>query len=463
MKIYNTYSRKKEELIPLRNNHIGIYTCGPTVYNHAHLGNFRAYIFEDLLKRTLKYLGFTVTHIMNLTDVEDKIINKCIEEGSTPQQYTEKYIKGFFEDLDTLNIERADCYPKATEHIDEMVAIIKTLRDKGYTYEREGNIFFKISEFQNYGNLSGMDLTRMVRGERVVSDDYEKEDVRDFALWKAPKDKEFFWETEIGPGRPGWHIECSAMSSKYLGTTFDIHCGGVDNIFPHHENEIAQSEAASGQKFVRYWMHNEHLIVDGEKMSKSKGNFYTVKDLIAKNIDPSALRYLLLSVHYRKQLNFTLDAVKNAEKTVARLRDFYGRMKNPIYREGRNNGLSEVLMKGGKDFIDALSDDLNVSEALGSLFLVIKEFNIAEDKGELLLDNALEMALMLEDTDRILGVISVEGKDEINDTEIDSLIEERVSAKKAKDFKRADEIRDILKGKGIVLEDTQDGTRWKKI
>ncbi len=462
MKIYNTFSREKEELIPIVEGSIGLYTCGPTVYNYAHLGNFRAYMFEDILKKTLKYLGFKVNHVMNLTDVEDKIINKCIEEGTTPQEYTEKYIKGFFEDLDCLNIEKADCYPRATEHIPEMVELIKILQKKGYTYEREGNIFFKLSEFANYGKLSGVDLTQMVRSERVVDDDYEKEDVRDFALWKAAKENEYFWDTELGKGRPGWHIECSAMSAKYLGTSFDIHCGGVDNIFPHHENEIAQSEAAYEKQFVKYWMHNEHLIVDGEKMSKSKGNFYTVRELIAKGIEPMALRYLLLSVHYRKQLNFTFEAVDKASKTLTRLKDFYKRMKDALCQDGNNESLSEVLKKGKTDFINALSDDLNTSEALGALFTVVKEFNIAENSGNLKKDNATEMVEFIDDIDSILGVMKSDESDELGDKEIDLLIQERIDARKNKNYQRSDEIRDILKEKGIILEDTASGTRWKR-
>jgi cysteinyl-tRNA synthetase len=297
IKFYNTLTRHLDSFKPIEKDTVKIYSCGPTVYDYAHIGNFRSYIFSDLLRRFLKYEGYKVIHTMNLTDVDDKTIRRSNEENMSLKEYTDKYIKVFFEDLETLNIEKVEYYPRATEHINEMIELIKKLDKNGYTYEADGSIYFNISKFKEYGKLSKIDLSGMKSGVRIDVDEYNKEDVRDFVLWKGKKEGEPFWETEYGAGRPGWHIECSAMSSKYLGETFDIHTGGVDLIFPHHENEIAQSECASGKKFVNYWLHCAHLIVNGEKMSKSKGNFYTLRDLLKKGYSPKAIRYLLLSTN----------------------------------------------------------------------------------------------------------------------------------------------------------------------
>ena len=307
IKFFNTLSGRKEEFQPFVSGEVKLYTCGPTVYDYAHIGNFRAYIFEDLLKRFLLFMGFKVTHVMNITDVDDKTIRGAAAQGISLAAFTEIYTKAFFEDIRTLQIAPADHYPRATEHIPEMVAMVKGLIRKGYAYKKDGSYYFSIGKFPEYGKLSKINIEELQPGQRVDADEYEKESVHDFALWKSKKEGEPFWQTEIGPGRPGWHIECSAMSSKYLGETFDIHCGGVDNIFPHHENEIAQSEALWGKPFVRYWLHCHHLVVDGEKMSKSKGNQFTLRDLLSRNVDPLALRFLLLATHYRKTLNFTFE------------------------------------------------------------------------------------------------------------------------------------------------------------
>lgn len=306
-----------------------MYTCGPTVYDYSHIGNMRAFLFEDLLKRWLEYRGFKVTHVMNLTDVDDRTIKAARSQGIPIKQHTERFIQAFFEDIAILNIEKADVFPKATDHIPGMVALVKKLLDKGYAYRSEdGSIYFNISKFKDYGKLAKIQVGELKAGARVKVDEYEKEQASDFVLWKAwdPDDGDVFWETEIGKGRPGWHIECSTMSMKYLGETFDIHCGGVDNLFPHHENEIAQSEAATGNKFVNYWLHNEHLLVEGKKMAKRLGNYFTVRDLTAKGYDPVAIRYLMMSTHYRQQLNFTFEGLDAAKKTLDRLTNFMHRL-----------------------------------------------------------------------------------------------------------------------------------------
>ncbi len=322
LRLQNTMSRSLEEFRPLVAGKVGLYTCGPTVYARVHIGNLRTFVWEDLMGRLFRALGLDVTQVMNLTDIDDKTIRGAIAEGLPLREFTQKHVDSFFEDLQTLNVVPASLYPRATDHIPEMVEIVKRLSARGHTYESDGSIWFRISTFPGYGKLSGIDLSAVKRGTRVADDEYEKEDVRDFALWKAAKEGEpesALWTTELGKGRPGWHLECSAMSMKYLGETFDIHTGAVDNIFPHHENEIAQSEGATGKPFVRYWLHAEHLIVDGEKMAKSKGNFFTLPDLLARGWSPRAIRYLLLSVPYRQKLNFTFDGLKAAASALERL------------------------------------------------------------------------------------------------------------------------------------------------
>jgi len=462
LKLFNTLSGQIESFHSLEKGHVKLYTCGPTVYNYAHIGNYRAYMFEDLLKRLLLFLGFEVTHVMNITDVDDKTIVGAQAEGVPIQEYTEKYIDAFFIDLETLNILKADYYPRATDHIPEMVKLIQRLLDKGIAYRKNGSIYFSIEKFPNYGRLSKIDLSELRSGERVDSDEYEKESVHDFALWKEKKAGEPFWETEIGDGRPGWHIECSAMSSKYLGETFDIHCGGVDNIFPHHENEIAQSEAASGRPFVNFWIHCHHLVVDGEKMAKSKRNQYTLKDLEKKGIDPAALRLLLLSTHYRKMLNFTFETCRQAQSSVQRIKDFLYELKNRPFKEGENVEVDKHIDTMTQRFTSGLCDDLNISVALTAFFEMIKRINVMISRDEICSRDSAKIISAVNNINTVLGVLKEENKDNLP-SEILEKIEARQKARTEKNFKLSDQIRDELYALGIFLEDTKDGTvRWKK-
>lgn len=459
---YNTLKRKKHIFVPLKEGEVSMYTCGLTVYDRGHIGNFRTFIFEDILRRYLEYKGYRVIQVMNITDVDDKTIKGAIETGKSLREYTEYYTDLFFKDIDILNIERAEYYPRATEHINDMVELIKVLLKKGIAYESKGSIYFRISAFPEYGKLSGLDSKSLIDGYRIDSDEYEKENVKDFVLWKAAKGGEPYWDTELGPGRPGWHIECSVMAMKYLGETLDIHAGGVDLIFPHHENEIAQSEAATEKAFVNYWLHSEHLIIEGEKMSKSKGNFYTVNDLIEKGIDPTILRYLLMNVHYRKKLNFTSASILQAKEAVDRIISFKLRLMTEVIKEGvESNKIVSLLEKTKSEFEDAMDDDLNISEALASIFELVHQVNILIDNNGLTKREAELILSYLKRFDKILGIIFVD-KDEIADNEIFSLIEERNKARKERDFQRADEIRNHLLKKGIILEDTKTGTRWKR-
>lgn len=457
----NTLTGKLETFHPVTKGEVKLYTCGPTVYDHAHIGNFRAYVFEDLLKRFLVFMGYKVTHVMNITDVDDKTIKGANAEGVTLQEYTKKFIDSFFEDIDMLRIARADYYPRATEHIPEMAQMIKGLLDKEYAYEKDGSIYFSIAKFPSYGRLSKIKLSELKPGERVESDEYEKDNVNDFALWKHKKEGEPFWETEVGPGRPGWHIECSVMSSKYLGETFDIHCGGTDNIFPHHENEIAQSEAYFGKKFVNYWLHCRHLIVDGEKMSKSKGNFYTMKDLLEKNVAPSVLRFLLISTHYRKMLNFTFKALEQANASLQRIKDFLYELKNHPFKEGESREVTKIIEKARKDFTGGLSDDLNISVALRALFDLIRECNTLLAKEKIFSQDVQNLRKFIHSLDTVLAVLP-EGKEELLPADIMKRVEERERARTEKNYELADRIRDELFEQGIVLEDTKKGVRWKR-
>ncbi len=456
---FNTLSRKKEEFVPLVPGKVGLYTCGPTVHDYAHIGNFRTYTFEDLLRRYLQWRGYEVKHVMNVTDVDDKTIKKSRAQGVTLGDYTQQYTDAFFEDLDTLRIRRAHVYPRATEHVGLMVELIEKLEEKGHTYVSEGDVYYSIATFPGYGKLSGFDISQVKPGARVAVDEYEKEDARDFALWKGRREGEPSWPSPWGAGRPGWHIECSAMSMKYLGETFDVHTGGVDNIFPHHENEIAQSEGATGSPFVRYFLHSEHLILgEGEKMSKSLGNFYTVRDLTAEGYDPVAIRYLLLSTYYRRQLPFTLELLDAAAESVRRLQDFYRRVKE--YESDGADDFTGPIDKAANDFGAALDDDLSIAEALAAVFDLVRDGNKAMDDGELSKAGRRRMEELLEEFDGILDVMNpLEAE---LDADVEVLIAEREKARKAKDFARADEIRDELAAMGIELEDTPTGTRWRR-
>jgi len=442
-----------------------MYTCGPTVYDYAHIGNFRAFLFEDLLKRWLIQRGFKVTHVMNLTDVDDKTIKGSQKQQMPLKQFTDFYTKAFFEDIKALNIQSADIYPRATEHIPEMVALIKTLMAKGYAYRGEdGSIYYAISKFPDYGKLSKIKTAELKTGARVSQDEYAKEEAQDFALWKAwvPEDGDVYWETELGKGRPGWHIECSAMSMKYLGETFDIHCGGVDNIFPHHENEIAQSEAATGKKFVDYWLHNEFLLVEGKRMAKRFGNFFTLRDLLAKGYDSNAIRYLLSSTHYRQQFNFTFEGLESAKGAVERLRNFVRRLHDVDGGKDSKGKVATLVAKLEACFGGSMDNDLDIGTALASLFDFVREINNLLDANEVSKQEAADAGGLMMRIDEVLGVIGKVEVEEALPADINALVQKREEAREAKNWKEADAIRTQLKQMGIVLEDTAQGVRWHK-
>ena len=462
LKLYNTLTRKKEEFKEINKGHVSMYSCGPTVYNFAHIGNFRANIFADLIRRYLKYKGYNLKHIMNITDIDDKTIRDSKKENISLKQFTEKYTKYFFDDLKTLNIEKIDIYPRATDHIKEMVELIKKLLEKGYAYKANDAIYYNIKKFKEYGKLSHLKIDELKAGARVCQDEYDKEHVHDFALWKFwdKEDGDVFWETELGKGRPGWHIECSAMSMKYLGKTFDIHTGGVDLIFPHHENEIAQSEAATGKPFVNYWLHNEHLLVNNKKMSKSLGNFYTLRDLLKKGYSPRSIRYVLLATHYRQKLNFTFEGLKAAENSIKRIDEFMVKLKD-IKTEKNNKEIYILIEKAKSDFEDAMDDDLNVSIALSVVFDFVKKINTFIMNENISKKDAEKAIKLMHNFDSVFGILKEGKKDEIS-KEIEQLIENREKARKNKDYELADKIRNKLKQKGIILKDTKDGVRWEK-
>ncbi|PYT04761.1 MAG: cysteine--tRNA ligase [Acidobacteria bacterium] len=465
LKFFNTLSGQLEEFRPMTEGEARIYICGPTVWDYAHIGNFRTMAaFGDVLRRYLKYKGFQVRHVMNITDIEDRIIKFSREQGKTIDEYTSKFTEAFLEDFDALGAERPEVTPRATRHISEMVDIIKRLEAGGHAYKSDGSYYYRIASFPQYGKLSKINFAgnRLGGSERVDTDKYEKEDARDFALWKAQESPdEPTWETEIGAGRPGWHIECSAMSMKYLGETFDIHAGGIDLVFPHHENEIAQSEGATGRQFARYWLHAEHLKVEGESMSKTRGNYFTFRDLRGRGFDPTAIRYLLLSVPYRKQLNFTFEGLRGAEKTVESLRDFLARLRTTRAEAGSNPELRSVAARALEGFEAGMDDDLNTSVALAALHDLKREVNTAIDNHALRADDQRDILSLIARFNSVLNVFGGE-QEELLDAEIQSLIDERQQARHRRDFARADEIRDQLAARGITLEDTRDGVRWKR-
>lgn len=464
LRFHNTLSGQLEEFRPLREGEASLYYCGPTVWDYGHIGNFRSAVAADILRRYLKFKGYRVTHVMNITDVEDRIIAKSQEANLSIDDYTAKYIDALWEDADALGLERPDIVPRATRHIPEMVELIERLLKNNHAYTSDGSIYYRISSFPGYGKLSKINFAGNLVGgsERINTDKYEKEDARDFALWKEPAtETEPAWDAPIGRGRPGWHIECSAMSMKYLGETFDIHAGGVDLIFPHHENEIAQSEGATGKQFVRYWLHIEHLKVEGETMSKSKGNYYTFRDLTAKGYSPLGIRYFLLSVPYRKQLNFTFDALRGAEKTVEGLRDFQARLSEAKTEPGMNDDLHQVTLRALAEFEAGMDDDLNTSVALAALHNLTREVNTALARRRLRADNQLELLNLIKRFDSVLNIFGDEPRVMV-DSEVQALIDERQEARRRRDFARGDEIRDQLAQRGIILEDTKDGVRWKR-
>jgi cysteinyl-tRNA synthetase len=456
-------TRQKEKFEPIQKGKVGLYTCGPTVYSYAHIGNFRAFLFEDLLKRWLKKSGFEVTHVMNITDVDDKTIKGSRREGVPLQQYTTHYTDAFFEDVKALNIEPADYYPRATEHILEMIALIQTLLKKGFAYHGDDeSVYFAITKFPNYGKLSHINLRELKIGLRVRQDEYAKEEAQDFALWKAWtfEDGDVCWETEFGKGRPGWHIECSAMSMKYLGETFDIHCGGVDNIFPHHENEIAQSEAATGKPFVNYWLHNEHLLVEGKRMAKRFGNYYTLRDLLQKGFDPTAIRFLLLSTHYRQQFNFTFEGLEAAKGAVQRLQNLMHRLED-ANGLGTDGQIAKLIEKAETDFEIAMNDDLNIGVALARLYDFVHETNALLDSNTVSRQEANNVIALMKGFDSVLGVIGTRKVEEVLPKDAEALITEREQARKSKDWRKADELRLRLKAMGVLIEDTKAGVRWR--
>jgi len=464
LRFRNTLSGRVEEFRPMNEGEARFYYCGPTVWEYGHIGNFRSTVAADIVRRYLKFKGYKVTHVMNITDVEDRIIAKSQQAGVSIDEYTAKYIEALWEDFDALGCERPEVVPRATRHIPEMVSLIEKLLETGHAYRSDGSIYYRITSFPEYGKLSKINFAGNIAGasERVDTDKYEKEDARDFALWKAPgSENEPSWDTTIGDGRPGWHIECSAMSMKYLGETFDIHAGGVDLVFPHHENEIAQSEGATGKPFVRYWIHFEHLKVEGETMSKSKGNYYTYRDIAAKGFSPAAIRYFLLSVPYNKQLNFTFDALAGAEKTVGSLRDFRARLSEAKTEPGYNEKLRETAARALREFEEGMDDDFNTSVALAAVHNFSREVNTALARKQVKADNQRELLEVIDRIDTVLNIFG-EQKREILDSEIQALLDERQEARRRRDFHRADEIRAELANRGIVLEDTKDGVRWKR-
>ncbi|MBI2129137.1 cysteine--tRNA ligase [Candidatus Woesearchaeota archaeon] len=465
LKLFNTSTRKKEIFRPISKKEVGIYSCGLTVYDYGHIGNFRAFLTADILRRYFEYKGFRVKQVMNFTDVDDKTIKGSQKEGTTLDEFTVKYKKIFFEDLETLNIEKAEYYPEATKHIREMVELVKALLKKGHAYKGEdGSVYYDISTFKDYGKFAHIKVEELKAGARVKQDEYAKEEASDFVLWKAwdEHDGNVYWQTELGKGRPGWHLECSAMSMKYLGKTFDIHTGGIDLVFPHHQNEIAQSEGSTGKKFVNYWLHNEWLLVEGKKMSKSLGNFYTLRDVISKGYKPKAIRYLLISNHYRQQLNFTFDELKAAESTVEKFRDFVLSLKDHKEVKKESSKKAKNLIKRAKtEFESAMDDDLNISVALASLFDFMREINILLANREISEKDAKDALDFIFSADKVLGIM--EEKEEALPSAVKKLIDERETARKNKNWAEADRIRAELLKKGIQLMDTPEGVRWKKI
>jgi cysteinyl-tRNA synthetase len=465
-------SGQVEEFVPLEPGRVRMYTCGPTVHDFSHIGNFRTFLFEDLLRRVLIQEDYRVTQVMNLTDVEDRIIKKAAERGQTIDEFTEKYIEAFFQDLDTLRIEHAERYPRATEHIFEMVSLIERLNEKGHTYVADGSTYFRIASFPRYGALAHLDVSGLKTGARVDVDEYGKDDPRDFALWKARKPEEQSWETPLGAGRPGWHIECSAMSMQYLGETLDIHAGGIDLIFPHHEDEIAQSEGATGKTFVRYWLHAQHLQdAFGEKMSKRLKNFTTLRDLLEEGYQPRAIRYALMTgAHYRSPLAFSPELLKAADSAIKRLDEFAVRLGTP-HPDPAHAGNPATLTtmappQGGREmevqerWDEALRDDLNLPAAVGHLFEFIKAFNTRLESGKATPEERVGAMAMLRHANHILDVIEFP---QAVDAEVERLIAERQAARDRRDFARSDEIRQQLLRMGIQLDDTKDGTRWKHV
>jgi len=489
LRLFNTLSGQLDPLAPADGSTLRMYACGPTVYDYGHIGNFRTFLQVDVLRRFLKLSGIAVRHVMNITDVDDKIIRNAAAASVPIGAYTARFEKAFFEDLDSLRVERPEQMARATEHIPRMVELIQKLAKKNAAYQTDdGSWYFRLAAFPAYGKLSKKDLGGMEDGARVDVDEYEKDSARDFALWKAPKPGETSWESAIGRGRPGWHIECSAMAMEYLGESFDLHAGGEDLMFPHHENEIAQSETATGREFARHWMHVRFLLVEGKKMSKSEGNFFTLRDLLLKGYKASAIRLALISVPYRHQLNFTFDGLTEATNAIDRLRTFHQRLTAGIFAAGSNPALEAAAEKAQADYRHALANDLNTAEARAPIFDLVRTANTAIDQNQLFTADRDRILAVLADFDAVFDVIEdrdmeatgralawaeSEGRaadvapelraaQSISDSEVDALVAERTAAKKQRNFARADAIRNELAEKGIVIEDSKDGVRWKR-
>jgi cysteinyl-tRNA synthetase len=489
LRLFNTLTGQLDDLVPSDGKVLRMYACGPTIYDYGHIGNFRTFLQVDVLRRFLKLTGVAVRHVMNITDVDDKIIRNATAAGLPIGEYTARYEKAFFEDLDALGVERPEEIPHATEHIPQMVKLIQRLAEAGAAYQTEdGSWYFRLASFPAYGNLSKKDLSGMEDGARVDVDEYEKDSARDFALWKAAKPGETSWDTAIGRGRPGWHIECSTMSMEYLGESFDLHAGGEDLMFPHHENEIAQSESVTHKPFARHWMHVRFLLVDGKKMSKSEGNFYTLRDLLLKGYKASSIRLALISVPYRHQLNFTFEGLTEATSAIERLRTFKQRLTAGTFELGENPALQDAAKKAQAEYLAALSNDLNTAEARAPIFDLLRAANAAMDQGELKAADRDAILAVLASFDAVFDVI--EDRDAeitrnaleyaekegrladvapellvnrmLADQAIEVLVAERTQAKKQRNFARADQIRNELAEKGVVIEDSKDGVHWKR-
>jgi len=467
--LFDTMTRHLQPVEPLEPGHVRIYTCGPTVYARVHIGNFRTFIFEDVLRRVLEQRFPRVTHVMNLTDVEDKIIRNAVAHNQSLDAETEPWIAAFFEDLDTLGLRRAHHYPRATDYIPQMLDLIDRLREQGVTYESEGSVYFRIAAFPQYGRLSGVRADALVAGAsgRVDADEYDKESPRDFALWKAVEAGEPGWDTRLGRGRPGWHIECSAMSMSLLGEQFDVHCGGVDNIFPHHENEIAQSEAATGHEFVHLWCHSEHLRIGGEKMAKSLGNFHTVHDLVEQGARPSAIRYLLAaSTHYRKVLNYTEEALYTAGQAVERIAAFRDRLVElrPAPGDAAADQSVGIAERATEQFDAALDDDLNLPEGMGVFFTAVREANRLLDEGTVTEQGRQWLLQLVDHVDDVLAVLPLLERERDSELAPDEqeLLDRRVAARAARQWSESDALRDELARRGILVEDTPQGQRWRR-
>jgi cysteinyl-tRNA synthetase len=467
LRLHNTLTGTKDQFQPLTPGQVGMYTCGPTVWNFAHVGNLRAFLFYDLVRRHLQVSGYHLTHVMNLTDIDDRILDQAMHAGVTIGEYVEPYVAAFFEDMAALRAQQAEHYPRATEHIPEMIEMISALIEHQYAYVADGDVYFRIASFPSYGALSHLDRSGLKAGARVATDKYDKESVSDFALWKKaqPQDEKLgaAWDAPFGRGRPGWHIECSAMSKRYLGETFDIHAGGVDLMFPHHENEIAQSEAANHKQFARVWLHSEHLTdATGEKMSKSAGGFTTLRDLVDAGHDPVAVRFFLVaSAHYRARLRLSTEGLHAAAEQVRRLREFADRVRRSAPTDAADDWLLRRIGELRSAYREALDDDLNLPQGVGVVFELVREANAALDAGRVGANAREALLAFISEFDAHLDVVRAEEPGLAD--EVERLISERETARKARDFARSDQIRDELRQKGIALEDSKDGVRWRRV